>query len=652
MQSNIRAKIRYLPFKMFAKLKKIVNLVSNMGYRYIAFRILFELQRKSGYLKRKFVVHPPFQTYLTLQDFRNANPKFIFAGKSDLKIVRTPQEELRERFDNIANGKLLFFNSTLIDLGKDYDWITNPDTGYRYDVKRHWTEIADYSATAGDIKYVWEKSRFSYLYDIIRYDYHFDVDCSEIVFADILSWIKSNPINCGPNYRCSQEMSLRVLNWTFALHYYKDSPHLTDEIFSQMQFVIRWHSDHILKNINFSRIAVRNNHAITETLCLYLIGLLYPQLPGAAKMKALGKKWFEEEIAYQIYEDGTFLQFSMNYHRVVLQLLTWAIVLSEKNGEKFADVVYERARKSLYFLTTCMNDADGWLPNYGHNDGALFFRLSESHFRDYRPQLFALADALGIRVRDNQQNEDSLWYGMTKVHYKQENRTGTGAFSFLESGYYVIREQDSMTFMRCGSYKDRPHQADNLHLDIWYKGENILLDAGSYKYNTDEETMRYFFGTKSHNTVMLNDQDQMLKGGRFIWYYWTQCVAASLTEDDEKYVFTGTIKAFQHLGKNILHKRTITKMKKEAAWVVEDEIMNAPVGMEMKQLWHFPAHCAHYVKLKAFEVGTTKELQLFEGVGRQSSLYGVKEKTKENWFISDSGRKIQTCLVVIEGISG
>jgi len=45
-------------------------------------------------------------------------------------------------------------------------------------------------------------------------------------------------------------------------------------------------------------------------------------------------------------------------------------------------------------------------------------------------------------------------------------------------------------------------------------------------------------------------------------------------------------------------------------------------------------------------------LQLFEGVGRQSSLYGVKEKTKENWFISDSGRKIQTCLVVIEGISG
>src|SRR5206468_2603796 len=103
--------------------------------------------------------------------------------------------------------------------------------------------------------------------------------------------------------------------------------------------------------------------------------------------------WFEEEIAYQVYEDGTYLQFSMNYHRVVVQLLTWAIVLSKKNGERFSEVVYERAKKSLVFLRTCMADENGWLPNYGANDGALFFKLSNNHFRDYRPQLQALAGA-------------------------------------------------------------------------------------------------------------------------------------------------------------------------------------------------------------------------------------------------------------------
>lgn len=58
---------------------------------------------------------------------------------------------------------------------------------------------------------------------------------------------------------------------------------------------------------------------LPETLALYLVGLLYPSFPEAARWKIKGMKWFEEEVAYQIYEDGTFLQFSMNYHRVVSQ---------------------------------------------------------------------------------------------------------------------------------------------------------------------------------------------------------------------------------------------------------------------------------------------------------------------------------------------
>ena len=60
-----------------------------------------------------------------------------------------------------------------------------------------------------------------------------------------------------------------------------------------------------------------------------------------------GKKWFEQEIAYQIYEDGTFLQFSMNYHRVAVQLLTWAIQLAKLNNInkewKEAEKLYKKA---------------------------------------------------------------------------------------------------------------------------------------------------------------------------------------------------------------------------------------------------------------------------------------------------------------------
>jgi hypothetical protein len=584
--------------------------------------------KRSGLFKKKFPVAPPYQQYLTLKEWQEQKINFFFKNRSDINIPRDPNSELRATVHNIEQGKFLLFNSLLTDLGKDNDWVTNPDSGFHYDVTKHWTEIADYSKAAGDIKFVWERSRFSYLYDIIRYDHHFNEDKAEVVFRDILSWIAHNPVNCGPNYRCSQEMSLRVLNWTFALHYYRDSPFLTEEVFNQIQYTIYWHMDHVYNNIDFSRIAVRNNHAITETLALYLVGLLYPSLPNAAMWKAKGKAWFEEEIAYQVYSDGTFLQFSMNYHRIVVQLLTWGIVLAEKNNERFEQVVYDRAAKSMQFLRTCMVDQNGWLPNYGANDGALFFKMNNGHYRDYRGQLQALAAVLGVDLGFDQ--EDSLWYGISPKADKWV--PANGAYSFYTGGYYIIREPDTLTFIRSGSYKDRPSQADNLHMDVWYKGENILLDGGSYKYNTDDETMRYFSGTRSHNTVMLDNKDQMLKGGHFIWFYWSQRREASLKEEGSNYIFTGAINTFKYIKDDIVHRRTVTKQKEVPVWEVKDEIIGAPGGMELQQLWHVPLGNKDIVIREKNKQGGETAPQRCDGW--YSSFYGQKEKTDEYYFSS------------------
>jgi len=615
---------------MTGRLKKIADLIGNMGMRYTLFRARHELLRRTGLYRKRFPAAPPFKQYITLDAWKATDAAFFFQSRTDIKVKRTPSPQLAQRYEDIVQGRLQMFSNVLMELGTDYDWITNPDTGHRYDVNAHWTAIPDYSPVAGDIKYVWEKSRFSWLYDVIRYDYHHNQHCAAMVFANILSWIKANPVNCGPNYRCSQEMSLRVLNWTFALYYYRNAPELTTEIFDQMQYAIYWHLHHIYNNIHFSRIAVRNNHAITETLTLYLCGILYPSLPGAGVWKQQGKAWLEEEIAYQIYEDGTFLQYSMNYHRVVVQLLTWGIVLAGKNGERFSGVVYDRALKSLTFLRTCMIDEHGWLPNYGANDGALFFPLSTAHYRDYRPQLAALAAALGVDAGIAEGGEDSSWYGIDK-EVTQHNAPQQGCHSFPVGGYYVIREQESLTFIRCGSYKDRPSQADNLHLDIWHKGVNVLTDAGSYKYNTDAATIRYFSGTQAHNTVMVNGQDQMLKGGRFIWYYWSRNALANLSREGSIYTFTGSVNMFRHIAPGIVHKRTVTHAAGSTEWTVRDELTHLPVGADIAQLWHVPNGIA--LRLHAV-AGDGTVLQSAETEGWQSSLYGSKVSTQEYSFTS------------------
>jgi hypothetical protein len=608
-----------------------------MGPRYVGFRISHELSRKTGMLKRKFPVNPEFVHFISLNQWKEQSPSFFFGDKSDIELPLSQTDALQKWFENYEQGKMLFFSTAWFDLGKDYDWVTNPETGFKYDHKKHWTEIADFSKEAGDIKFVWEKARFSFLYPIIRHDFHFNQNHAEIALKEIVSFIDHNPINCGPNYRCSQEMSLRVLNWTFALYYYKESEELTEELFQKIMHNIYWHLKHVYDNINFSRIAVRNNHAITETMTLFLGGILFPFFPEAAKWKQKGKKWLEDEVAYQVYEDGTFLQFSMNYHRVVVQLFTWAIRLSELNGEKLNQTFYKRASASLHFLLNCMNLGDGHLPNYGANDGALFFPLNISEYRDYRPQLNALAATLG-EGKIGSEFEDQFWFGVNDLS-KTNVPQSIGPLSYPIGGFYLLREKDSLTFIRCGNHKDRPSQADNLHLDIWVEGQNILRDAGSYKYNADAEDIKFFFGTASHNTVMLGDNDQMQKGGRFIWYFWTQCDQAGWKETEDGFVFTGGIKAFQQINPSITHTRIIKKFTNQKKWEVTDEVKHS-TSLPIRQNWHPNPEILEHI---SFEGKDEQSISATNSEGWYSSQYGVKEKSP-TLAISSNKNLIKTII--------
>jgi hypothetical protein len=624
------------------KLQQAYQLVRNMGMRYVMFRITHELKKRTGWFEKKFPVQPAHQDYISLEEWRSAQIPFFLEASPERPYASLPVKTIDP--PACLEGRIKFFNAVEKNLGLDYDWLTHPLTGYHYSNKVHWSKVNDFSAEAGDIKYVWEKSRFAYLYEVIRYDAQHETDHSEWVFNEILSWINANPVNAGPNYKCSQEMSLRLLNWTFALQYYKNSRHLTPEFFSIIQYAMYWQAMHVFDNIHFSRIAVRNNHAITETLALYIIGSLYPQYPQAATWKSKGKRWFEEEIAYQVYEDGTFLQFSMNYHRVVVQLLTWAVAIANGLGEKFENVVYDRAYKSLQFLYAAQNDETGWLPNYGSNDGALFFPLNGCDFNDFRPQLNALHVMLTGKAlhESGPWVEDAWWFRASlngrKAMTPLERKMGWQVFA--KGGYAILRDAETISFIRCGSHKDRPAQADNLHLDVWIGEENVLHDAGSYQYNTTPDLVKYFMGTSSHNTVMLGHHDQMLKGSRFIWYYWTQANDMQVGETAEYFTFRGNISCFGYLSNGIVHERVIRKKKGANEWWVEDSVSNKPTHLPMRQLWHKAGDKLRItVKNKA---GETVELEKKDGW--LSRYYGVKQPATM-WVAETKDQKLTAHIV-------
>ncbi|EIA10233.1 hypothetical protein HJ01_00328 [Flavobacterium frigoris PS1] len=580
--------------------------------------------------------------FISLQEWKKAAIPFVIEGKEHLFFEKIKDESLKEKALKILNGELCFFSSDWKTLGANYDWITNPETNYKYDVSKHWSEINDFNPANGDIKYVWEKSRFSYLLTIIRNDYHFEEDHSQFVFSEIESWIDANPINQGPNWKCSQEISLRLFNWMYVLNFYKNSDALTEERWNKIQNTIYWSLHHVYYHINFSRIAVRNNHAITETLALTLSELLFPFIPESKKWAKKGRKWLEQEVAYQVYEDGTFLQFSMNYHRVVIQLFSFGISLTETYKKPFSKLLYQRAYASLNFLYQCQQEENGYLPNYGANDGALFFPLTNTGYRDYRSQLNTLHHILTKEklFDDVVINEEYCWV-QNKANPKYSFKPLTksfGVLSFENGGYYICRTNESFTFVRCGNHKDRPSHADNLHVDVWVKGQNILRDSGTYKYNTSKDFSDYFTGTKAHNTVVVNNQSQMLKGSRFIWYYWTQCLGATWEEKNDDYIFHGTIKAFQQLSNSATHSRTIKISKYKAKWTVIDEVLSLDQYAK-EQIWHVDDFSV------AFESqSNNKKVEPRNSLSYDSEYYGLKKEGKSLSFAFKS--QITTTITI------
>ena len=191
-----------------------------------------------------------------------------------------------------------------------------------------------------------------------------------------------------------------------------------------------------------------------------------------------------------------------------------------------------------------------------------------------------------ITVKDASSSLTDSGMCATKVEPgRTDDYTNENVSSYPYGGIYSGREDDTFTFIKCASYKDRPSHADNLHLDIWYKGQNLMRDAGTYKYYTDSNLMSYFTGSRSHCTVTLDDHDQMLKGQRFIWFNWTDSATANWVEEADRIIFSGRINAFQHLEKNIMHQREIQKIKGLPDWCITDEV-NKNDGYVMRQWWH------------------------------------------------------------------
>jgi len=467
----------------------------------------------------------------------------------------TTTPETIKKADEILGGKFrrFGFDISKIDL--------SPKTQLR-----HWSQSI--SPLVGpekqDIKYIWEPARFSWAIKLAQ-AFHLtnEEKYAQFFWEKYAGFIKANPLNQGPNWESAQEVALRLIALIISINLIKDAKSSTIERKMVLFKSIADHADRIPPTISYAK-AQNNNHLISEAVGLFTTGIFLPEHPHAGKWEQFGLKWFHRAVNSQISESGEYIQYSTNYHRMMLTLALWMKVLLQFSCQKMDSQSHSKLSHASNWLMGQLDPISGQVPNLGHNDGSLILHFCQTPYEDYRPILQAASRAFLDEPAFDPGPWDDLcvWLGVSV----KEKRKKVPSF-LINPSAPRIGNSDAWGSLRTARFTSRPAHADQLHVDLWYRGHNIALDAGTFLYNAPPPWDNGLAQTMVHNTVMINDKNQMYRAGRFLWLDWAQSKIVDQSDNQicaEQY-------GYQKL--RVVHRRTLKKISTQK-WEIVDFVFS------------------------------------------------------------------------------
>jgi hypothetical protein len=586
-----------------SRISLALKALRELGPRKLGLFALYRLGLKTGYFRWKTEdpstllrtgrrrktdeSHPPSSFIRPLLDLPDPAVILKMIGSDGLS-------QLKAEADEIAGGHVRLF------WGQPVPLILTPPGEIT-----HWTDYAcgksafpnsqSTNFPIPDIKFIWEPARFGWVFTLGR-AYHLTDDerYPEAFWRNFEIFQQANPVNMGPNWESAQEVALRLMAFSFAAQVFVDSVHSTADRQSQIAQSIADHATRIPPTLIYAR-AQNNNHLLSEAAGLITAALALPEHPHADRWSELGWKWFNHGLESQIASDGAYMQHSTNYQRLMLQLALWVLQLQNvtcrmQNEKSANQQISNRATDKLHIATHWLlnlcDPKSGRVPNLGPNDGAYIHPLTILPFSDYRPVLQAAARAFLGKPAFEHGIWDELSYWISSNDGQQE-LWKLGEEDLTSDNKHLtpktLHTPKSWAYLRVACFDNRPGHADQLHLDLWWRGLNVAQDAGTYLYNVDPPWDNALTHTAVHNTVMIDNRQQMTPAGRFLYLDRAQAevLKHKQAEDDSWEQIVASHDGYQRRG--MMHIRSVTAYKDDR-WVIEDRIQ--PLADDSQQATH------------------------------------------------------------------
>jgi hypothetical protein len=429
---------------------------------------------------------------------------------------------------NAAAHRFSIFGTPLFFEGQ-IDWFYDPF------LKRslkpdYWKKIDYYSpVVVKEIKFLWELNRHRHFITLAKaWFLTRDDDYAHALADQWRDWLLKNPYLMGVNWSSALECAFRLISWTWALQFVKNSRFFSAELYGSVLQSVEKHVYYILSHL--SRYSSANNHLLGEALGLIYAGCYYPEFVAASHWREKGFALFFDHFLAQVQEDGVGREQSTCYHNYVFEFGVLARLAAEHAGVRFPESVNSRLEKMAEVAHALCDHS--YTPNIGDEDGGTAILISEKKEQNSE-RILSIAAVVLNRPEFCRKKCD---YGESAFWLSPEStiRMFEGAkpqeplpllHHFADGGYIVVNQLiDRVPYkliMDCapiglGQMAAHGH-ADALSIWLSVGGEPVLIDSGTFLYLGAGEERSYFRGTRAHNTICIDGRDSAEQLGPFQW---------------------------------------------------------------------------------------------------------------------------------------
>jgi hypothetical protein len=516
-------------------------------------------------------------------------------GRIQLLRQHLPEEvdTLLHQADEICSRRFRLLGYENLDFGKEIDWHLDPVHGKRAPL-HPWFKIPflDFAAV-GDHKVPWELNRHQHLITLAKAYLLGGNDRDKYLrelIAEWRSWIQANPYPLGINWASTLEVAFRSLSWIWVDQLLRDTPEY-QPFRAELLPALAFHGRYIERYL--STYFSPNTHLIGEAVALFLVGTLYPQMPGAARWKQSGWRILLHEAESQVRPDGVYFEQSLHYHVYALDFFLHARLLAARN-EMDIPSSYDAGLVRMLDVIAALAQA-GPPEGFGDDDGGRFFDPRRNRTEHMTDPL-----ALGAIIYSREFSaalltEESIWlFGGQAVDELGPERANTAPHSiaFPHGGLYVLADSEpfAQTMMvdagPQGVGRSGHGHADALSVRLTMDGRRWLVDSGSGVYiSKDPADRNRLRGTGAHNTLCVDDADQAVAGEPFSWTQIAVTQAETWVDGKTFTYFVGSHEGYTRLPDPVVHRRHILKIA-GGPWLIRD-VAEGKAEHALEIRWHF-----------------------------------------------------------------